>query len=292
MLDRNSINRCNRREFVRAAGLGAAGLGALAVAGGFSSLPAWGADAADPYKGLKVGMASYTLQQFSLDDAITVMKELELKYISLKDFHLKLTATKEECQTAAKKLKDAGITLMSGGVITLKDDEAASRKAFEYARNAGMPCINVSFPPAALALVEKLGKEYKIRIAIHNHGPTDKNWPSAPENYKKIKNCDPIIGLCVDIGHAVRWKEKELEVMEAVKDRIYDFHIKDVSGRDDKGSTCVMGKGVIDLKGVVKALMDMKYQGIVGLEYEKKGPTLVAELKENFAYLRKIMAEL
>ena len=284
----------NRRDLLRNVAISAAGLGAFAATGGLIAPRVFAADAAgDPYKGLKVGMASYTLQQYkTLDEAIAVMKELDLKYISLKDFHLKLTATKEECQEAAKKLKDAGITLMSAGVISLKDDEAASRKAFEYARNAGIPCINVSFPPAALALVEKLGKEYKIRCAIHNHGPGDKNWPSPTENYKKIKDCDPIMGLCVDIGHAVRWKEKELEVMSAVKDRIYDFHIKDVSGRDEKGSTVVMGKGVIDLKGVVKALLDMKYQGCVGLEYEKKGPKLMDELKENFAYLRKIMAEL
>jgi sugar phosphate isomerase/epimerase len=325
----------NRRELLKAAGLGVAGLGALSAAGGLetplasalegaapskttaapakavgspkaaapseaanpsraaaSSQAANPSKAADPYKGLKVGVTSYTLRRFSLDETIRIVKELGLKYIALKDVHLKMTLTKEELQAAARKIKDAGLTLMGGGVVYLGKEEAAARKGFEYARDAGMPLISASFDPTALPMVEKLSKEFNIRVAIHNHGPGDTVFPSALGAYEKIKGMDKRMGLCVDVGHTVRQGEKEVETIRAVQDRILDFHIKDVNRRDAKGTTVVMGKGVIDLPGVFKALLEMKYPGHVALEYENDTKDLVADVAECFAYIRKTLGKM
>lgn len=281
----------NRRELLKAAGLGVAGLGALA-AGGLEAPQPLARNAADPYKGLKVGVTSYTLRRFSLDETIRIVKELGLKYIALKDVHLKMTLSKEEIRAAGRKIRDAGLTLMGGGVVYLAKEEAAARKGFEYARDAGMPLISASFDPGVLSMVESLAKEFDIRVAIHNHGPGDTVFPSALGAYDKIKGMDRRMGLCVDIGHAVRQGEKEVETIRAVQDRILDFHIKDVNRRDAKGTTVVMGKGVIDLPGVLKALLDMKYAGHVALEHENDTKDLVADVAECFAYIRKTLREM
>jgi len=337
----------NRRELLKAAGLGVAGLGVVAAAGGLetplasagkgaappkvpgaspsvtappkvpgaspsvtalsnaatrakaagsskAAAPSEAANpskAADPYKGLKVGVTSYTLRRFSLDETIRIVKELGLKYIALKDVHLKMTLTKEELQAAARKIQAAGLTLMGGGVVYLAKEEAAARKGFEYARDAGMPLISASFDPTALPIVEKLAKEFGIRVAIHNHGPGDTVFPSALGAHEKIKGMDKRMGLCLDVGHTVRQGEREVETIRAVKDRILDFHIKDVNRRDAKGTTVVMGKGVIDLPGVLKALLEMKYPGHVALEYENDTKDLVADVAECFAYIRKTLGE-
>ena len=49
-----------------------------------------------------------------------------------------------------------------------------------------------------------LAKQYGIKVAIHNHGPEDKIFPSPYDAYKAIKGRDKMMGLCVDVGHTWR----------------------------------------------------------------------------------------
>ncbi len=280
------MNAMNRRDFLMTACAGAAGL---------SALTGRAADAADPFRGLKVGLASYSVNKMSFDEMVALLKDLGIHYVALKDVHLKKTLSKDEIQKQVAKLKDAGIALMGCGVIYLKGDEAAFRKDFEYVKNTGAPTMVMSCNPGELPLVEKLAKEYDIRCAIHNHGPGDAQFPSAIEAYKAVKDLDAHMGLCVDIGHVFRRGDNEVEVINTVKDRLYDFHIKDYDrGPAPKfpGITKVIGQGSMNIKGILKALLDMKYAGHVGLEYEKTGPNEPAELKECYAAIKKILAEI
>src|SRR5215203_7431155 len=84
----------------------------------------------EDWNDFKLGIASYTFRKLSLDDTIKAMQRLNLKYISIKDFHLALTSNKEERQLAVQKLKAAGITPLSCGNITMENDEANIRTAF------------------------------------------------------------------------------------------------------------------------------------------------------------------
>ena len=47
-------------------------------------------------------------------------------------------------------------------------------------------------------------KEFDIRLAIHNHGPDTKLFQTPDEIFGLIKDLDPKIGLCVDVGHTLR----------------------------------------------------------------------------------------
>ncbi|MGC9329382.1 MAG: sugar phosphate isomerase/epimerase family protein, partial [Candidatus Hinthialibacter sp.] len=117
----------NRRVFC-----GAAGLSALALTSGLSPQSVAGASSSrDPYRGLKVGLASYSTRKFSLDETLSMMKELQIQYVTLKDFHLKMDSSVEERKAAAQKVKDAGGRLMGAGVVYLKNDEKQVRNAFE-----------------------------------------------------------------------------------------------------------------------------------------------------------------
>ena len=95
----------------------------------------------DSWKGFRAGVASYSLRKFDVDKTIQIMQRLGLKYISIKDFHLPLNSTKEQRQQTAEKFRTAGITPLSCGNITMKNDEANIRNAFEYARDCGIPTI-------------------------------------------------------------------------------------------------------------------------------------------------------
>ncbi len=181
--------------------------GAMAVAASTLGLPetsmAGAAQKSDPLRGLKLGITSYTTRKLSLDDTIKAVKRVGLSYISLKDFHLALKSTREERQAVAAKIKAAGLSLVGCGVINLKD-EAEMRNAFEYAKDANIPTIVATLNPANVPMLDKLVKEHGIRVAIHNHGPEDKLFPTPDSVADAIAKYDERIGLCIDIGHTVR----------------------------------------------------------------------------------------
>src|SRR5207302_1242240 len=106
-----------------------------------------------------------------LDQAIAMTRELGVKYICLKDVHLPLKSTQAQRHEAHRKIEAAGLTLLSGGVINIRNKQEEVRHIFEYAKDAGMATIVCSPDHDALDIIEKLAKQYDIRIAIHNHGP-------------------------------------------------------------------------------------------------------------------------
>lgn len=275
----------NRRGFI-AAGTAVLAAGTPKIRTYASEIP----KANDPFKGLKVGLASYSTRKFSLDKTIEMMKRMGVRYVTLKSFHLELNTSIEERIAVARKLKDNDIILMGGGVIYLKNDEKEVRNAFEYARNAGMPVMVASPDIDALPLVEKMVKEFNIPVAIHNHGPGDGKYPSPLDAYKYASEYDKRIGLCIDVGHTVRWGDDEIEVIQEVKDRLYDFHVKDVTARNKDGQTVAIGRGIIDIPGVLKALLEINFKGHVALEYEADADDPLPGMCESFGYIRGALA--
>ena len=104
---------------------------------------------------LKLGVASYSLREFSLDQALEMAKTLGVTHITFKDVHLPRTDPPETTRALATKIKAAGITIMGGGTINLPNDAAQIKKDFEYAKNASFPLIFISPDPAALDVVEQ-----------------------------------------------------------------------------------------------------------------------------------------
>lgn len=280
----------NRRSFLQSSLAGSAALAALAVP--FTTGAALTKERKEADAGLKLGLTSYTLRKYKLDEALALTKEAGVKYISLKDMHLPLKSTKAQCEEARQKVEAAGLTLMGGGVIYMKNNPAELRGFFDYAKNAGMPALICSPDPDALDAVEKLAKEYDVRIAIHNHGPTDKKYPSPLDVLKLIKDRDAHMGLCIDVGHTVRIGQDPIPIIETCADRLYDFHIKDVTLAEPNGKAITVGRGVIDIVAVLRTLAKIHYKYQVALEYEDKGDAPVPGMFESFGYIRGVLATL
>jgi len=279
----------NRRQFLTVAAASAAG------AGGFLNRPAraaaYGGGTQAKKAKFQLGLASYTLRKFDLDDTLAMTKRVGLKYIAFKDFHLALDSSGEKIRSVVRKVKDAGLELYGGGVIYMKT-EAQVRQAFDYARAAGMKVI-VGVPvPKLLPLVDEMVKEYDIRVAIHNHGPGDKTYPVPASAYEKIKSLDKRIGLCNDIGHTMRAGVDPSVSIVKYADRLYDMHIKDVSAASAKGHGVEVGRGVIDIPEVLRTLIRIDYRGIVSFEYEKDADDPMPGLAESVGYVRGALAAL
>jgi sugar phosphate isomerase/epimerase len=240
---------------------------------------------------LTLGMASYTLREFNLDDTLAMTKRLGLTKIAFKSFHLPLDASVEEIKAVKAKVEEAGLDLYGGGVIYMKSEEEV-KNAFAYAQAAGMRVIIGVPNHNLLDLVEEKVKETGIILAIHNHGPGDKVYPSPESAYEKLKGRDERMGLCIDIGHTQRIGLDPAKDFVKFKDRVFDIHIKDVTASTAEGNTTIVGRGVIDIPGFLKTLVKHKYDGIVSLEYEAEGKDPLAGCAESIGYTRGVLAML
>jgi inosose dehydratase len=292
----------NRRQFLQTSVLGSA----LALGGGTTGCKSVGGQPEVKPEtvshvvksqrpsddGLKIGMASYTYRSFTLDQAIAMTKEAGLKYINLKDVHLPLKSTKEERQVARVKVEAAGLKMMGGGVIYMKNNEDDIKNIFDYCVDAGMPVVVCSPVPDALDLVEKYAKQTGVMVAIHNHGPTDKTYPSPMDVYKMIKDRDPLMGLCMDIGHTVRIGVDPVQCIKDCDDRLHDMHMKDETEALPKGKPTEVGRGVLDIVGILTALKARSFPYHVGLEYEANAKDPQPGVRESIGYIRGVLASI
>jgi len=240
---------------------------------------------------IKLGICSYTFRNFTRAQMLGYLKELNLTDLNVKDTkdHLPMDPALE-----AQALADyaaAGIGLHAAGAIYFpKDDESDIRGKFEYCKRAGIGVIVAGDPtPESLKWIERFVKEYNIKIAIHNHGPEDKFFPSPFDVLKAIKDLDPRIGFCIDVGHAARANANLVEAIHATGKRLYDVHIKDLANMTDKESQVAVGQGVLPIREIFQALVDIKYPGFVDLEYEIHGDAPMPGVIESFGYMRGVL---
>ena len=161
-----------RRHFLQWAGAGAAI--SLAARNGFCQATASAEQQptrSAAKRAYRLGLASYTLHRYPLDETLAIANRVGLKHICLHPkFHLLVDGTPEQIAQTVAKTKAAGLDLYASGVITMQTPEQVNR-VFGFAKTAGLRVI-VGVPvPEVLPLVNEKVQEYDIRVAIHNHGP-------------------------------------------------------------------------------------------------------------------------
>jgi len=238
-------------------------------------------------------VASYSLRNFPRDKAVEMVKALGTAYVNFKSVHLPFELSPEQLAAARREIEAAGLVIVGGGVITFDDDtDPGVEKYFAYAKAAGMPLIAIHTDPKLLPRIERFAKQYDIKVAIHNHGPEDKHFPSPYDALPHVKKLDARIGLCIDVGHTVR---TGTDVVRAVADagpRLLDMHMKDLRDLTAKGSQCIVGEGAIPIAGIFRQLGTMGYRGYVNLEYEIDADAPLPGMKQSFAYMRGALAGL
>ncbi len=154
---------------------------------------------------VRLAVATYSLREFSRDRAIRIVRELGIKYVNVKSFHMPYYLSKEELTEARKEFEDAGLTIVSGGNVGLRsEDEGYIKRHLEYCKNGGIPVVVCAPTHSNLKLVEKHAVRLGLKIAIHNHGPEDDFFPNGTSVLKHVGDMDPCMGLCYDVGHALR----------------------------------------------------------------------------------------
>jgi inosose dehydratase len=277
----------SRRNFLKTTALGISAAGVLPAFGGVAGLPVAGPQP----ELLHVGVAGYTFHNQSVDQTIAILKQVDVKALSIKDFHLPLDSSPEKIAEVLGKFHQAGIEVYAAGVIYMKS-EAEVDRAFDYAKRIGVNMI-IGVPNyELLGYTEQKVKSTNIRIAIHNHGPEDKLYPGPKDVYDRIKGMDNRIGLCFDIGHGARAGADPAKSVIEFAPRIFDLHIKDVTENGTGERAIEMGRGIINFPALVTALKKIKFTGSCSIEFEMNVQDPLPGLAESVGFFRGVMKTL
>ena len=246
---------------------------------------------AGPDASFHLGVASYSLRGFNRAVAIGYLtKRLRERYVNIKDFHLAM-GPREDVERGRKEFEKAGLVILGGGTISFPtSDDADIRKRFDYAKTAGMPLIVAAPQRDVLPKLEKYVREYDIKLAVHNHGPEDKQFPTPQSILELIATMDPRVGLCIDVGHTARTGKDVVGSIREAGPRLLDMHIKDLGNFTDRESQVPVGDGIVPIPGIFRELMRMNYRGGVMLEYEIDEDDPIPGMLRSFAYMRGVLA--
>jgi inosose dehydratase len=282
------VSSATRRRFLNLTG---GALASLALSPNSRAMGAAAAQASHTKSAIPfhLGLASYSLRNFDLDRALAITQRAGLDRICLKSMHMPLDSGPSQIAAGTDKVKKAGLILYGGGVINMKNERDIAQ-ALEYAKTAGMQTITAAPTPDVLPALNEHVKKYDITVAIHNHGPGDRYFPTPQSVYDAVKSLDHRIGLCIDIGHTVRIGADLLGSVRNCGDRLFDLHIKDVTAANPQGKGTPMGRGIIDIPGLVRTLIDVKFKGVAAFEYEEQPDDPLPGLAESVGFMRGVLA--
>jgi sugar phosphate isomerase/epimerase len=238
----------------------------------------------------QIGFAGYSFVKFDLDQTLQMMNRLQIKYLSVKDFHLPLNSSADQIASIRKKFADKGVTPYTVGVIYMKTKQEVDR-AFDYAKSFGVDMIVGVPDEALLPYVEEKVKSTNIKMAIHNHGPEDKLYPTPKSIYDRIQKMDKRMGLCIDIGHSFRAGVLPEQAILQYADRLFDLHIKDEEAMKADAKTLEIGRGAINFSALIDVLRNINYKGICSVEYEKDMDAPLVGMAESVGYFKGIMCK-
>ncbi|MCX6567997.1 MAG: DUF1080 domain-containing protein [Candidatus Aminicenantes bacterium] len=244
---------------------------------------------------------AWTFRKFTFFETLRMLKELGVGGLEAYDGQA-LSAelpgarftpdmTPEHIAKVKEWLKASGVTLYGYGVVDIGKTEESMRKVFDFARKMGIRVVVCEPADDDFTLLEKLVKEYNIKIAIHNHpAPSKYNLPETV--FSHVDGKDPRIGSCADSGHWMRGMNDPREAFKLLQGRILDVHLKD---RSDFGTA----KGVDDVpwgagKGMIRDLLAeltlQDYDGYLTMEYENESEVgdPVPAFRKSIAYVKSV----
>ncbi|WP_240491335.1 sugar phosphate isomerase/epimerase family protein [Pirellula sp. SH-Sr6A] len=240
----------------------------------------------------QLGLQLYSLRSFPVDVALQHAKDLGFAQVEFYSGMFPLNATQEQIDALVGKVKSLGLTISAHGVNGFGGDAAANRKVFEFAKKAGIRTLSADPSPEAFPSLDELVKEFDIRIAIHNHGPSHR-YNKAVDVLRAVEKWDPRIGACADLGHYIRSGERPTDVIRTLQGRLYGIHLKDFAEMQEKAKGVILGKGHLQCSEVFDAMVRANFpaDGALSLEYEENPKDPIADIRECVAIAKKAMEE-
>jgi len=253
--------------------------------------------------GFAVGCQAYTFNRFSVFEAIEKTGQAGGKVIefypgqklSTEEPNVKWdhNASDDVIQKVKEKLAKHNILPVNYGVVGIPKDEGAARKVFEFAKRLGLYGITTESVDA-LDTIERLVKEYDIRVGIHEHArrPNDPNYKIWDPNYvlALVKDRDPRIGACADTGHWASSGLKPLDAIKILRGRVLSLHLKERAEIGKQLPDSVYGTGATGIGGILDELKRQNFQGHISIEYENNWDHSVPDVAQCIGFIRGYVA--
>lgn len=249
--------------------------------------------------GFAIGCQAWTFNHFTVMEAIDKTAEVGGKVIEffpgqkfspeqpgVKFDH---NATDEMIAAVQARLQKDGIRAVNYGVVGIPNNEVEARKIFDFAKKLDLYGITTE-SVGSIDIIEKLVKEYDIRVGFHDHPkrPKDPSYKMWDPNYvlSVVKDRDPRIGSCADTGHWVRSGLNPVDCLKILKGRVISSHLKDLNEQSPDAHDVPYGTGVSDVPAILNELKRQHFVGNVSVEYEYKMENNVAEVAQCIGFVR------
>lgn len=221
------------------------------------------------YGGFPMGIQSFSLREFDVDDALDHIADLGLRNVEFYSEHYPTNDDRDAIAEMDRKLAERDVILRAHGVNGFSDDHQANEQIFWFARMAGIRTITADPAPESFDSLEELVARFNIRIAIHNHGP-EHRYDTPDDVLDAVEGRDERIGFCADLGHYIRSGVDPVEATRRLGDRLYGVHVKDFASSGADAEETIIGEGMLDVEGFFHALKEVDFpaDGALSLEYE------------------------
>ena len=252
-------------------------------------------------QGWKLSMQSYTFHLFSVVESLEKTREAGLHYIEIYpgqkmgdgfgDALFGYDLTTEQQKQLKKLAASKGVKIVSSGVWTSSRDEW--EKIFSFAKNMEMEFISAEPAREDWVVMESLAKQYKIKVATHNH-PNENSYWNPELLMKHIGQRDPLLGSSADVGHFRRMGVDPIAALRQLKGRLIAMHFKDIASAGLEGALedVVWGTGVLDVKGMMEELKRQGFSGYFTIEYEANWENNLPEIRQSIDYFNKVADEI
>ncbi|MDR1172219.1 MAG: sugar phosphate isomerase/epimerase [Bacteroidales bacterium] len=239
----------------------------------------------------KLGVQTYTFHKFTFVETLDKLQTLGLRYAEAyygqslgKDFGDQKMDYKMDKAIREKVLKVAkarNVKIIASGVV-ICDNEQEWEQLFRFAKDMGISIITCEPKHEHLDYVEKLADQYKIDVAIHNH-PKPSNYWSPDLVLKALEGRSPRMGVCADAGHWKREGIDPVKALEQIGSRLKSLHFKDIKAPEAgeaEQHDVIWGTGVCDVPAMLRVLKDIKFKGLMSIEYEYNWDDSVPDIKK------------
>jgi len=249
--------------------------------------------------GFALGCQAWTFREFTVLEAIDKTADAGGKVIEFfpgqkfsaeqPDAKFDHNASDELIAIVKEHLAKRGVRAVNYGVVGIPTDEAGARKIFEFAKKLDLYGITTESADA-IDTIEKLVKEYDIRVGFHDH-PRQPNNPAYrmwDPNYilSVVKDRDARIGSCADVGHWVRSGLVPADCLKILKGRVISVHLKDLNEKTPEAHDVPAGTGVSDIPAILKELKRQKFAGNISIEYEYNWKNSVTDVAQSVGFVR------
>lgn len=244
--------------------------------------------------GFGISVQCWSLKEFSLFQAIEMAASAGLGGVEVfpgqalggdhGDLKFGPDLPDDKIQAVLDHLKKHNLVAYNFGVTGISKDEAEARKTFELAKKMNLYGVTTESLDA-LDTLEKLAKEYDIKVCYHNHPKPTALW-NPDTIWKAIDGRHKNIGFCADIGHWATSGLDPLEVIKKIAPRVHSFHMKDRASITEWSHDRPFGTGVIDNLAILDEVRKHGFAGNVTIEYEHNWKTNLPEIAQCVGYLR------